>query len=91
MVHIGTIQYGGVKYPSTVKSKQNLKYVEIRLKGDFLKEIDVYEIVMDLMRERDANEWAKHKFTYTNEDIKLARKVSAIIAKGLEKNLDISI
>lgn len=82
---IGSIQYGGVKYPLNHKSKENLRYVEIRLKGDFLKEIDVYDVVLDLMGQIDANGWAKYKFIYKNEDLKLARKVAAVIAKGFEK------
>lgn len=87
---IGSIQYGGVKYPLTPKSKNNLRYVEIRLTGDFLEEIDVYSVVHDLLEQSDANGWLKYKFTYSKEDIKLARKIAAVLAKGLMRKFGYS-
>jgi hypothetical protein len=85
---IGSIQYGGVKYPLTSRSKLNLRYVEVRLKSNFLEEIGVYNFVQDLLKETDANGWIKYKFMYTNEDVKLAKRVSVAIARGLERTFE---
>lgn len=82
---IGSIQFGGIKYPMTKKSHFNLSYVEVRLKGTFLKEIDVYNAVYTLVEQTDANDWIKCKFEYTKEDIMLVRKIARNISKGLEK------
>jgi hypothetical protein len=81
---VGSIQYGGVKYPITTTSKLNLKYVEIRLDSTFLREINVFTLVHNLIEESDANGWLRYKFT-TMDEIKLARRVAAIISKGMER------
>lgn len=84
-MQIGSIQYGGVKYPLIDKSLTNLTYVEVRLKGDFLRKIDKYNEVYNLLQDKDANDWLKYKFTYSKEDIILAKRVATIISSGLEK------
>lgn len=84
-MQIGSIQYGGVKYPFIDKSSINLKYVEVRLKGDFLRKIDKYNEGYNLLQDKDANDWLKYKFTYSKEDIILAKRVATIISSGLEK------
>ena len=81
---VGSIQYGGVKYPITPASKLNLKYVEIRLDSTFLREINVFSLVHNLIEVSDANGWLKYKFT-TLDEVKLARRVAAIISKGMER------
>lgn len=83
-VQVGSIQYGGVKYPITPASMLNLKYVEIRLDSTFLRDINVFALVHNLIEESDANGWLKYKFT-TLDEIKLARRVAAIISKGMER------
>jgi len=87
---IGSIQYGGVKYPITHGSHLNLKYVELRLQSDFLKEIKVFNVLHELLGERDANGWLKYKFTYADDEIKLAKKVAGIISIGMEREFGIS-
>lgn len=83
---VGSIQYGGIKYPLNSKKADDLKYVELRLKGDFLKELDVFNSVYELLGcAIDANGWLKYKFIYSKEDIKIARKVSLIISSGMER------
>ncbi|MBT2642883.1 hypothetical protein J7I80_11650 [Bacillus sp. ISL-41] len=81
---VGSIQYGGVKYPITPASKLNLKYVELRLDSTFLREMKVFSLVHNLIDESDANGWLKYKFA-TLDEIKLARRVAAIISKGMER------
>jgi hypothetical protein len=83
-IQVGSIQYGGVKYPITPASKLNLKCVEIRLDSNFLREMNVFTLVHNLIEESDANGWLKYKFTNLDE-IKLARRVAAILSKGMER------
>jgi hypothetical protein len=83
-IQVGSIQYGGVKYPITPASNLNLKYVEIRLDSTFLREINVFTLVHNLIEDSDANGWLKYKFT-TLDEIKLARRVAAIISKVMER------
>jgi len=87
---IGSIQYGGIKYPLVDKDSINLKYVEVRLNGDFLRKIDKYNEIYSLLKERDKNDWLKYKYTYCKEDMILARKVANIISRGLEKEYGIN-
>jgi hypothetical protein len=87
---IGSIQYGGVKYPITHGSHLKLKYVELRLESEFLKEIKVFNMLHELIGERDANGWLKYKFTYADDEIKLAKRIAAIISKGMEREFGIS-
>jgi hypothetical protein len=84
-IQIGSIQYGGIKYPIMDNDSIHLKYVEIRLKGEFLRTIGKYNEIYNLLKENDANDWIKYKFTYCKEDIILARKVANIISRGLER------
>lgn len=64
--------------------------MELRLESEFLKEIKVFNMLHDLIGERDANGWLKYKFKYADDEIKLAKKVAAIISKGMEREFGIS-
>lgn len=84
-MQIGSIQYGGVKYPIVDKDNINLKYVELRLKVNFLKSISKYDDVFHLLKDKDENGWVKYKFTYCKEDLILIKKVAQHISRGLER------
>ncbi len=82
--HIGTIQYGGVHYPQSDINKIEFQYVELRLKGNFLKEIRIYNDVSEIMEEVDGYGWLKHKLYYNTSDLMLVRKIAILLMKGLE-------
>jgi hypothetical protein len=87
--HVGTIQYGGVKYPFSDKNQLRFTYVELRLKGEFLKEINKYDEVFQLLKEKDANNWLKYKFVNSSDDIQLAKKVRNHIVQACEKKYEL--
>jgi hypothetical protein len=82
---IGTIQYGGIKYPHNANNPVPIKYVELRLEGTFLKSINIYDDIHQLLVDSDANGWLKGTFFIKTEELKRVRKITRLISNGMEK------
>jgi len=82
---IGTIQYGGIKYPHDENNPVPIKYVELRLEGTFLKSLNIYDDMNQLLVDSDANGWLKGKFFIKTEELKRIRMITRLISNGMEK------
>lgn len=82
---VASIQYGGVKYPMDDREQVTYTNIELRIKGQFLKSIGKYEEILTILKETDANNWVKYKFTDSEEDFLFAIQVRDIIIEGLEQ------
>ncbi|GAE94292.1 hypothetical protein JCM21714_3438 [Gracilibacillus boraciitolerans JCM 21714] len=82
---IGTIQYKGIQYPQHEDNELKLKGIELRLDGEFLKALNIYDKMKKFMVKEDADGWLKHKLLLKNKEIKRVRKITSLLAKGMEK------
>jgi len=46
---IGAIQYGGIKYPYIENKPLQLSFIEVRLEGQFLKSLGIYDDINHFM------------------------------------------